>query len=64
MKTKFDMPCICGHLFKNHLSLDLEDRRRRAYVLVCGMCENEAWIHNFKLDNLKYLEQKYERTES
>jgi len=62
-------PCICGHNKKEHLSpkgiipgpYDLD-----SFCDACAMDTNR-WInwmpayHDFKLDNLKYLEKEYEK---
>lgn len=61
MKDNF--PCKCGH-FKSQHGFMINDP-------VCGDCMNNVkkniklgmiFAHEYKPDNLKYLEEKYERT--
>jgi hypothetical protein len=53
---RLDRNCkVCGHPKRNH----------RLYPNTVGKCHNcMGWVmlHNFILDNLKYLEEKSERT--
>jgi hypothetical protein len=49
-------PCICGHGYNNHNNLYL-------YVYCSGCYQSkgeEVAYHDFKLDNLQYLERLYE----
>lgn len=61
------MICKCGHLESKH-------RRDNAKDMYCSECWDnittpknplykiDCVYHNFKLDNLKYLEQKYKES--
>jgi hypothetical protein len=51
------LKCICGHLFRHHFILDLDTVTARKDNTVCVICERENWIHDFKLDNLDYVEK-------
>ena len=56
---KQNILCICGHIKKYH-HLGVASKRP-----LCGSCMiiwNINWYHSFKLDNLKYLEQRYEES--
>jgi hypothetical protein len=61
---QIDFPCVCGHLKKDH-----DEGYSKGY---CGICYNKltirqlnsndtSWHHEFKFDNLKYLEQLSEK---
>lgn len=56
-------PCTCGHIKKHHYQEQGIDPRN----YYCRTCVNliyregkkdQNWKHDFKLDNLKYLESK------
>ena len=51
-------PCTCGHNKKEHRSNYYGDRN------VCLVSNDSPILHKcvFKLDNLKYLEQQYEKS--
>ena len=55
--------CICGHLESEHCILGMND-----LPYACNVRRNSgAYIDNcqqFKLDNLKYLEECYDRTKN
>jgi hypothetical protein len=56
-----DVPCKCGHLRARH---DIRIISKNDFS-ICWECPTPGTItsecyHKFKLDNLKYLEQKYE----
>ena len=52
-----DDPCLCGHKRENH-------RPTSVPFIYCDMCYREHGelesIHDFELDNLGYLQMKYE----
>jgi hypothetical protein len=37
--------------------LNVHDGVSAANRAVCGKCQPDNWIHEFKLDNLRYLEE-------
>ena len=53
------MICKCDHEQKNHFMLNVHDGVSAANRAVCGKCSINGynWIHEFKLDNLRYLEE-------
>ena len=50
--------CRCGHLYKKHTSY--RGNRRILNSGTCWECSIQIKDHYFKLDNLKYLEKKYD----
>jgi hypothetical protein len=58
---RLDRSCkVCGHPKRNHCA-----RSSQLFVHGLGRCNNCGTLemyHNFKLDNLKYLEEKSEKT--
>lgn len=70
MKKKKDFPCECGHPFKEHVP---EDAWEFASCTTCYKLVNSGfdcklvrgvhynWVHEFKADNLAYIEQQYEQ---
>jgi len=59
--TNLEYPCLCGHLLSKH-----HDNIHKRYFNVDFWCEEcfeqthrdrETNYHNFKGDNLKYLEE-------
>ena len=55
--------CTCGHLAKAHVFLNsygMKDQCKK-----CSSIDYNSynWLHNFKADNLKYLERKAEEYE-
>jgi hypothetical protein len=60
MKTTPNSVCTCGHVLGYHYGLDLDIDGIRRIRNVCGKCSTNDimnWVHEFNLDNLKYLEQ-------
>ena len=49
--------CTCGHTYWQHSDLAILGIRNR-----CLKCEVHTW-HEFKIDNLRYLENKSKRKE-
>lgn len=47
--------CVCGHKRERHVGW-IED----GCTHLCNGCYAIAMIHNFKVDNLVYLQEKYE----
>lgn len=56
--------CICKHSYWSH---HLSDPDKLSYCNDCvysiGSFEKQTW-HEFKLDNLRYLEECYARTQN
>lgn len=55
--NELSYPCLCGHIKGVH--------GYYGEAMHCGDCVCSFYIndyHEFKGDNLKYLEQKYEKT--
>ena len=46
--------CMCGHLKSNHIPLD---GHIEIYCKMCNLDNMSPIMHNFKLDNLRYLEE-------
>jgi hypothetical protein len=46
-----DEPCICGHNHRAHLGID------RNMCFPCWGNLKSGWFHQFKLDNLMYIEK-------
>jgi hypothetical protein len=58
------MICICGHILSDHLgkkeALILEEYGQH-WCRLCYMRVDFNALHTFKRDNLKYLEDLYEK---
>lgn len=53
------MICKCGHAYEDHSFLNIYGFKDQ-----CRACDGDSyiWLHNFKADNLKFLEKKYEES--
>jgi hypothetical protein len=47
--------CTCGHTYWQHSGF------KNGFVNRCLKCDENTW-HEFEFDNLKFLEDKYERS--
>jgi hypothetical protein len=53
------MYCECSHTKNSH-----DGNEFVAGVYYCVIClreQNKGWLHKFKMDNLRYLEEMYEK---
>jgi len=63
-----DRPCTCGHDESKHrVATNYDGSMKYPYCRVCYsnltvLGTKSLSIHEFKLDNLKYLEQAYEQS--
>jgi len=57
-----NFPCVCGCNRSAHVGIINPSTAKRVYSSVCIDCNDLiATFHEFKLDNLKYLEQLSEK---
>ena len=54
MKSPQNSICVCGHTKSYH-------RTFRVLLADCMECYGANFVHNFKLDNLRFLERCYEK---
>lgn len=62
-RTTLNLPCICGHYEDDHF---IGTITKKSHCRACSDSGGKAyyqWTHKFKLDNLKYLEGRYEQLE-
>jgi hypothetical protein len=72
MNKNLDSICMCGHLKSKHKALCIESHqvdRMGKYIYYCSSTNGffnpvRCYCNNFKLDNLRYLEQLYESRSS
>jgi len=52
-----DTPCLCGHPRKSHLG----DKGELCFGCYVEDTRSKKYHHNFKMDNLMYIEKLYKR---